>query len=347
MVRTWESTWERFRILGVADPPASIDDVVMAAIPHSGAARMQAIGRRRRNHSVIDHRGLWLLAAPALLVVFVMQYMPLPGLIIAFKNYNYGLGIWGSDWSGLSNFGYLFAAGIAKRITINTVTWSVIFIALRHSSAILIALLLNEIGRRSVKLYQTVFFFPHFISWVIAAYLGAGILSADRGLLNQLIVAFGGEPQIWYSSPGAWRLILPIANTWKQFGYTAIIYYAALISMDPQMYEAAKVEGASRLQQALRISIPLLRPVMVILIMVNIGQIFRSDFGLFFQFTRDSAALYPVTDVIDTYVYRALIQLGDPGMAAAAGLYQSVVGLVLVLGSNKLVSRIDPDSRVF
>lgn len=295
----------------------------------------------------MDHRGLWLLAIPALIVVFVIQYMPLPGLIIAFKNFNYGLGTWGSSWAGFSNFKFLFGTGVAARITWNTIRWNLLFIVLTHSSSMAIALMMNELSSRSVKVYQTVFFFPYFISWVIAAYLGLALFSGDKGLMNQLLVFLGRDTRIWYASPRSWNVILPVAYLWKTFGYTTVIYYTALLGLDTQQYEAADIEGANAFQKAFRISIPQLKSLVIILVMMDIGRIFRSDFGLFFQFTRNNSTLYPVTDVIDTYVYRALLSLGDPGMAAAAGLYQSVVALGLVLLSNYFVTRIDEESRVF
>ncbi len=301
----------------------------------------------KRKRGLLDHRGLWLLALPALVVVVLMQYMPLPGLIIAFKNYNYGLGPWKSSWSGFSNFTYLFTTGVAARITYNTIKWNFLFIVLSHSLAMLVALLMNELSRRSIKIYQTIFFFPYFLSWVIAAYLGFALLSGDRGIINTLLTRMGRDTVIWYAQPDAWRVILPLAYLWKHFGYIAIIYFTALIGLDPQLFEAADIEGANRIQKVFRISIPQLKQLVVILVMIDIGRIFRSDFGLFFQFTRNSSTLYPVTDVIDTYVYRALLTLGDPGMAAAAGLYQSVVALVLVLLSNKLITKLDEESRVF
>ena len=306
---------------------------------------LSLLNKKKKN--LVDHKGLWLLALPALVVTIVIQYMPLPGLIIAFKNFNYGLGMWKSSWSGFSNFAYLFNSGIAARITFNTLRWNLIFIVLTHSVAMMVALMLNEVSRRSVKIYQTVYFFPFFLSWVIAAYLGVALFSGDKGILNSLLELFGRERIIWYGHPEPWRFILPLAHIWKQFGYASVIYFTALIALDPQLFEAADIEGASNIQKAFKISIPQLKSLVIILIMMDIGRIFRSDFGLFYQFTKHSEALLPVTDVIDTFVYRSLITLGDPGMAAAAGLYQSVVALALVLLSNKLVTKFDRESRVF
>jgi len=300
-----------------------------------------------KKKGLIDHKGLWLLAIPALFFTILIQYMPLPGLIIAFKNFNFGLGMWKSEWSGFSNFSYLFNSGVAQRITTNTIKWNLLFIVMTHCTAIMVALLLNEVSRRSVKIYQTIYFFPFFLSWVIVAYLGVALFDGDRGILNSLLNYFGHEGIIWYARPEPWKAILPLANLWKRFGYASVIYYTALLGLDPQLYEAADIEGASKLQKAFRISIPQLKQLIVILVMMDIGRIFRSDFGLFYQFTRNSSPLFPVTDVIDTYVYRALLSLGDPGMAAAAGLYQSVVALILVLISNKIVTKFDEESRVF
>lgn len=300
-----------------------------------------------KKKNLIDHKGLWLLAIPAIFFTILIQYMPLPGLIIAFKNFNYGQGMWKSGWSGFSNFTYLFNSGVAARITSNTIKWNILFIVSTHSIALMVALMLNEVSRGAVKFYQTVYFFPFFLSWVIAAYLGVSLFDGDRGILNGLLNHFGHEGIIWYARPEPWKAILPLANLWKRFGYASVIYYTALLGLDPQLYEAADLEGASKLQKAFKISIPQLKQLIVILVMMDIGRIFRSDFGLFYQFTRNSTPLYPVTDVIDTYVYRALLSLGDPGMAAAAGLYQSVVALILVLLSNKIVAKFDRESRVF
>ena len=306
---------------------------------------MHSINRKKK--SLVDHKGLWLLALPALIITILIQYMPLPGLIIAFKNFNYGLGMWKSSWSGFSNFAYLFNSGVAVRITLNTIRWNLTFIVMTHSIAIMVALMLNEVSRRSVKFYQTVYFFPFFLSWVIAAYLGVALFNGDKGILNSILALFGQDRIIWYGNPEPWKVILPLANLWKQFGYATVIYYTALLALDPQLFEAADIEGASKLQKAFKISIPQLKSLIIILVMMDVGRIFRSDFGLFYQFTKHSEALLPVTDVIDTFVYRSLISLGDPGMAAAAGLYQSVVALVLVLISNQLVTKFDRESRVF
>ncbi|MDR1061033.1 MAG: ABC transporter permease subunit [Clostridiales bacterium] len=289
---------------------------------------------------------LWLLALPGALFFIVFNYIPLYGLILPFKNYNGAKGFWDSPWAGLNNFKYLFS-GDAWRITRNTVAFNSVFIALGLVAAVAFALILFEMSARFVKLYQTILFIPYFLSWVVASYIGSSLLDMNFGMLNRIIEALGGEGKAWYVEPAYWYVILPLASLWKGVGYSTIIYYTSLMGVDPELYEAAELDGASRWQQIRAISLPMLKPLMIMLTLMSVGGIIKSDFGLFFSFTLDSKPLYPVTDVIDTYVYRALRKLGDVGMSSAAGLYQSLVGFVLVLASNWLVKRVDPDNALF
>ncbi|MDR1640169.1 MAG: ABC transporter permease subunit [Clostridiales bacterium] len=292
------------------------------------------------------NKELFFLALPGTLLFFVFSYLPLYGLILPFKNYKANEGFFKSAWAGFNNFRFLFS-GDAWRITRNTVGFNAIFIALSLIVSVSFALMLFELSARFVKLYQTVLFIPYFISWVVASYIGMCLLDMNYGFLNRIIEFFGGEANLWYNTPKYWYVIAPLANLWKGVGYSTIIYYTALLGINAELYEAAELDGARKWQRVIHISLPLIKPLVIMLTLMSIGGIIRSDFGLFFSFTTDSKALYPVTDVIDTYVYRALRKLQDVGMSSAAGLYQSVVGFVLVLASNWMVRKVDPESSLF
>jgi putative aldouronate transport system permease protein len=247
---------------------------------------------------------------------------------------------------GFDNFKYLFSVD-AFTITKNALLMNGIFIVSLLVISLLFALLLFEVGNKYVKVYQTAFFFPYFISWVVASYVFLGLFDMEYGLLNSIIKIFGGESVLWYNEPNYWIFILPLANVWKNAGYNAVIYYAALMGIDSEYYEAADLDGASRWQKIKHISIPLITPLIVIMVILQIGRIFYSDFGLFYNLTLDSSMLYPVTDVIDTYVYRALRKSGDIGMASAAGLYQSIIGFIMVFVTNWLVKLKNPENALF
>jgi putative aldouronate transport system permease protein len=289
-----------------------------------------------------------LMGLPGFLLLLIFSYLPMLGVIIAFKNYKAVQGIWGSAWVGLKNFEFLFRSPALGRITFNTLFLNAIFIITGLVGAIGLALLLNEVWLKlATRLYQTVIFFPFIISWVIVGYFSFALLNYETGLINSVVRGLGGEPVAWYNSPQYWPAILTITNLWKGVGYGSVIYLAAMLGISQEYYEAAMLDGANKLAQIRYITLPFLVPIMIITTLLAIGRIFYADFGMFFYVTRDSALLYPTTDVIDTYVFRALRVNADIGMAAATGLYQSVVGFVLVLFSNWIVKRIDPERSLF
>lgn len=291
---------------------------------------------------------LMAMALPGILFLFVFAYLPMFGLMIAFKDYRAADGILGSEWVGLNNFRFLFGTDIAWRITTNTLLMNSLFIITNTIGGLVVALLLNEVYYSWVsKYYQTILLFPFFISWVIVAYFVFGFLNANNGLLNQLLMAAGLERVIWYRSPEYWPVILTLSNFWNSVGFFSIIYLAAILGISSEYYEAAKIDGASKLQQVIYITLPLIRPVIIVLALLSIGRIFNADFGLFFFVPRDSPMLYSTTDVIDTFVYRSLVELNNISMAAAAGFYQSIVGFVLVIFANWLVRRVNPDEALF
>jgi putative aldouronate transport system permease protein len=293
---------------------------------------------------------LLLMMSPGLALLFVFSYVPLFGLVIAFKDYRAYQGIWGSAWVGLQNFQYLFNSQDAWHITFNTLFMNALFIVTTLIASLAIALLLNEIRESSrflIKIYQSTLFFPYFLSYVIISYFVFGLLNANNGLLDHLLAHLGRQPVDWYSSPQYWPVILTLVNLWKSAGFWSIVYLAGIIAINPEYYEAARVDGANKWQQIRGITLPLIMPLIIINVLLAIGRIFYADFGLFYQVTGNNPLLYPTTDVIDTYVFRSLTTLGDVGMAAAAGFYQAVVGFVLVLVSNWVVRRMDPERALF
>ncbi|MBO9609652.1 MAG: sugar ABC transporter permease [Paenibacillaceae bacterium] len=293
------------------------------------------------------NRELFLMALPGVLFKVIFNYLPLIGLIIAFKRYNYAKGLWGSDWVGFENFKFFFTSDNAFRITRNTILYNAGFIVLTTVIAVAFAIMMNEINRRWLKLHQTVLFLPYFLSWVVVSYVTLGFLDHKNGFLNQILMSFGADPIKWYQDSAYWPVIIVLVYLWKSVGFSSLIYYAGIIGIDPSYYEAARIDGASKLQMVRSITIPLLTPLIVILFIVAVGGIFRADFGLFYFVPNDVSFLYPVTDVIDTYVYRSLRVVGDVGMSTAVGLYQSIVGLVLVLTTNWIIKKINSENALW
>jgi putative aldouronate transport system permease protein len=273
--------------------------------------------------------------------------MPLPGLVLAFKKYDARKGIYGSDWLGFQNFLYLFKTSDAWVITRNTILYNLAFIVVNTVFAIAVAIILCELAGRAKKFYQSAILLPNLISSVIVGYLVFAFLSAKNGFVNNTILPFFGKEAIaWYSEAKYWPFILIIVSAWKSVGYNCIIYLAAILGIDHGIYESARIDGASKWQQITQITLPLLRPTVIMLTLMAVGRMFYSDFGLFYQTPMNQGALYSTTNTIDTYVYRGLLQLGNISMSAAAGFYQSIVGFILVLGANMLVRRIDKDSAL-
>lgn len=306
-------------------------------------------GRINRSFREIRrHRGLIALALPGLFFVIVFQYLPMFGLVLAFKDFNFGKGIWGSDWVGFDNFKFFFTSQDAMQVTRNTILLNLSFIILTNAVSVAFALMLFELSRRAVKVYQTTLFFPYFLSWVVVSYVSYALLNPQLGVVNQLLKALGfaGDTN-WYMEAKYWPFILTLAYIWKNVGYTALIYYTGLMSIDKSFFEAAAIDGASKWQQVKNISLPLLKPLITLLTLLAVGKVFYSDFGMFYFLTADSGALYSTSDVIDTYVYRALRVSGDIGMATAIGLYQSVIGFALVVTVNVIVRRINKENAIF
>ena len=292
---------------------------------------------------------LLLMTVPGMLYLFINNYIPICGLFIAFKDIDYSKGIFKSDWNGFENFKYLFRTEDAFIITRNTILYNLTFIILNVVICVAVAVMLSEVSKKfMMKFYQTALLFPHLISIIIIAYIAYAFLNSDTGFINHSIQeAMGRDPVNFYADPKYWPFILVIVQVWKTMGYTSIIYFSAILGIDRSLYEAAVVDGAGKMKQIFYITLPLLRPTIITMVLMNVGRIFYSDFGLFLQVPMNQGALFNVTNTIDTYVYRALLLNNDIGMASAAGLYQSIVGFLLVLGANLLVRKMDPENALF
>ncbi|WP_346698580.1 ABC transporter permease subunit [Catenibacillus scindens] len=284
---------------------------------------------------------------PGCIYFLINNYFPLVGIFIAFKRVDYSVGIMNSEWVGFSNFTYLFSSSDAWVMTRNTILYNVAFIILGNLLGIIVGIFLSEVfSKKLQKLYQTTILLPQLISIIIVAYIVFAFLSNEAGLINKGILGEGNEIN-FYNTKIYWPFILTFVNLWKGLGYNSIIYLSAIVSIDKSLYEAAYVDGANRWQQITRITVPLLKPSIITLVTMSIGRIFYSDFGLFYQVPMDSGALYSVTQTIDTYVYRSLLQLNNIAMASAASAYQSVVGFVVVLVANGIVRKIDNENAMF
>lgn len=287
------------------------------------------------------------MVIPTAVLLLLFNYWPMFGVILAFKDYSYVKGIFGSDWIGFKHFEFFFTSQDAIRVTINTVLYNSAFIIIGMFFAVLTAVLLFEIiSRKALKVYQTSMILPNFMSWVVVAYITYILLYPSKiGFLNQILAWFGKDPVAWYSELKYWPFILTFVNVWKHVGMDSVVYYAALMGVDQELFEAAKIDGANKLQQIRYISLPTIAPVMCILFILAVGSIFGGDFGLFYQIPRDIGTLYPVTDIIPTYIFRGLMG-GAYEVGTAVGLFQSVVGLILVLSTNVIVRKINSDNSL-
>lgn len=295
-----------------------------------------------------DNWQLFSLTLPGLALMLLFNYLPMFGLMLAFKKYKFNLGFLGSEWVGLKNFEFFFKSGVVERLVTNTLGMNLLFLAVNTVVTVILALLLYEIKNRvAIRAYQTIIFLPFVVSWVAASYALYANLADVNGIINGSLSALGFETVRWYITPEVWPTVLLICYLWKQMGYGMIIYYGNLMAVDNSYFEAARLDGANRLQIARYISWPFIRPTVIMFTILTLGRVFSADFGLFFYMTKNSTLLYEATDVIDTYVYRALRQTGDVGMSAAIGLLQSVIGLIVLLIANKLARKIDEEGAVF
>ena len=299
-----------------------------------------------------NNKELLLLTIPGAIWFLVFAYLPMFGVIVAFKRWRIHGGFFeslmNSKWVGFDNFKFLFQSSDAWLITKNTVLYNIVFIILGIVLPVTLAILLNELlNKKLAKFYQSSMFLPYFLSWVVVSYCLYAFLSPEKGYVNGILQSMGGKGISWYKEPKYWPFIIIFMSQWKAVGYGTVVYLASICGIDKSYYEAAMIDGASKFQQIKYITVPLLKPVMIIMFITSIGGMFRGDLGLFYQLPKDSGALYPVTNVIDTYVYRGLMNLGDIGMSSAASLYQSFVGLILIVTSNAIVRKVDEENAFF
>ena len=298
---------------------------------------------KKKKRFTRDDLELIIMATPTLVWFLLFSFLPMLGVLIAFKNFHISGGgfidsFLKSPWVGLENFKFLFSTNEAFTITRNTLLYNFCFIILDVVVPVTFALMLHEIrNRKAAKAYQTILFLPYFLSWVVVSSFLYAFLSPDKGIVNHMITASGGTGVSWYTNTKPWPFLIVFIRTWKEMGYGTVIYLASLAGIDTTYYEAAVIDGATKWQQVKYITLPLLRSIVVIMMIMATGKIFTASFGLFYQIPRDAGALYSVTNVIDTYVYRAMMGMGEIGMSAAAALFQSVMGMIMLLGSLSLI----------
>ena len=294
------------------------------------------------------NKALFAMAAPAVLLVIVMQYFPMSGLILAFKNYRYDLGVFGSPWNGLSNFKFLFSSGTGWKITRNTILYNLLNLFSSQFLAVMVAVFINEIRRKLFKkLTQTIILLPYFISWVVVGVFVFSIFNYETGLVNNIMKSVGAEPINFYGIPISWPFIICIFNSWKWTGYNSVIYIAAITGIDGAIEEAASIDGANIFQRIRYITLPSIKPTLITMILLQVGRILRGDFEMFYQIIGLNGQLFNMTDVIDTYVFRSLVTNPDIGMTAAATFYQSVLCFVIIMIVNTVVKRVDADYALF
>ena len=305
--------------------------------------------RKQRRDTLKQDMSLLLIALPGLAYLIINNYIPMLGIFIAFKKLDYAKGIFRSDWVGFENFKFLFQTNASWLMIRNTVLYNVVFIIVGTLLAIILAIFMSEVFNKfCAKLFQTGLLLPNLVSMVIVSYLVFAFLSTETGLINKSILEPLNQTAInWYNEAQYWPLILVLVYSWKTAGYSSIIYIASIAGIDKQIYEAARIDGAGKLKQIFNITLPMLKPTITIMILMMCGKVFASDFGLFYQVPMNSGALFPVTQTIDTYVYRALMNSNDIAMSSAAGLFQSVFGFLLVMIVNTIVKQKSPENALF
>lgn len=298
------------------------------------------------------NKELLLLSGPGAVWFLLFAYLPLFGIIVAFKKFRLSGGFFSSliksKFVGFDNFKFLFSSGDAWVIVRNTILYNLVFIILGVVLPVIVALFLNEIRNKGMaKIYQSAMFLPYFLSWVVVSYCLFAFLNPEKGYFNAVLQNFGHDGVSWYTEKKWWPFFIIFMSQWKGIGYNTVLYLASICGIDKTYYEAAMLDGANKWQQIKFITLPLLKPIIIILLIMAVGGIFKADFGLFYQLPKDSGPLYPVTNVLDTYIFRALKTNGEIGMSSAAALFQSTVGFVLIMTANKIVSKIDNENALF
>lgn len=291
---------------------------------------------------------LLLMLLPGVLFFIIFAYLPMLGIVIAFQDFSAAKGILGSDFVGFENFRFFLGSPDSFRVTFNTLYLNALFILSSMIASILIALMLSEVSNKYFKKgAQSLVILPHFISWAVIGLLAEAIFSSDTGFINGILTSLGREPIMFYKDAKLWPGLLTIMNIWQGAGFGSIVYLAAITGIDQEIYEAARIDGATKMQSIRYITLPLLRSTAVLLLIMSVGKIFNGNFGMIYALVGNNTLLYPTTDIIDTYVYRQLMELGDLGMSSAVGLYQSVLGFIMVVIANKITRKLSPESAIF
>ena len=301
-------------------------------------------------HELKKSRTLLLMLLPAAVTIFIFAYLPMGGMILSFKNFNYKDGIWGSPWTKgiFDNFKFFFLSGKAFSVTANTFLYNLSFIAVNTFFAVLFAVILSEAGNKYFKkLTQSAIFLPYFVSWVIVGTIAYNLLNYENGVVNGILGMLGLEPVNIYANGPAWRIIIVLFNAWKSVGYSMVVYLAAVTGVDMQLHESAKIDGANIFQRVRHVTFPAILPTVVTMVLLDVSKIFRGNLDLFYQLVGKNGALYDSTDVIDTFVFRSLLETSDIGMAASAGFYQSILCFVTIMLVNGIVKRVQSDYALF
>lgn len=291
---------------------------------------------------------MFLMVMPAIVLVVLLGYIPMSGIILAFKDYKYNLGIFSSPWSGFDNFRFFFISGTGFLVTKNTILYNLMNLFTSQSLAIIVAIVLSEMrGKYFKKVSQSIIFLPYFISWIIVGVFVFNIFNFETGTLNTILKSLNFEPLNLYSMPSAWIIIIVFFNSWKWVGYLSVIYIASITNIDAACFESADIDGANIFQKIKHITIPSITPTIIIMLLLNIGKILRGDFQMFYQIVGNNGQLYNATDVIDTFVFRSLINSGDISMSSAATFYQSVLCFAIIMTVNGIVKKVSPDNALF
>lgn len=315
-------------------------------------AAVKAAGQKKQENALLydlkHNKFLLLMLVPGILFFVVFAYIPLIGIVIAFQDFSAAKGILGSPFVGFENFRFFLGSRDSFRVTFNTLFLNALFISTSMIVSIAIALMLSEVNNKWFKKgAQSLVILPHFISWAVIGLLAEAILSSDTGFINRTLVGLG-LPQIsFYKDAGLWPGILTFLNLWQGAGFGSIVYLAAITGIDQEIFEAARIDGASKLQSIRYITLPLLRTTAVLLLIMSMGKIFNGNFSMVYALVGSNTLLYPTTDIIDTYVYRQLMELGDLGMSSAVALYQSVLGFIMVNIANRITRKLSPESAIF
>lgn len=295
-----------------------------------------------------DQLALFSMQLPGILLTIIFCYLPMIGIIIAFKDYKFNVGVFGSAWNGVKNFEFLFKSNTFFTLVRNTVGYNIVFLILTRVAGIFCAILLYNIGNKyAIKVIQSGIFIPYLLSWIVVSYVSYAYLAYDTGLINKILNTLGINSISFYTEPKYWPFILTFFQMWKSIGFDTLVYYGTILSIDTALLEAASLDGCTYVKRIWYVIIPHLKTTIIMLLILGIGGICRSDFGLFMYIPQDTGALYSVTDTLDTYILRSIRSTGNLGSSAAAGLIQSVVGLILVVGSNMAVKKLDEDSALF